>query len=491
MKKLLKYTLKKVPILKIIGENTEKYIEGISIHSKYVRKNMIFVACKGKIKNGHQFIIESIVKGANTIICEILPPIIYSNITYILVKKTIEALGLISSNFYDHPTKKIKLVGITGTNGKTSVASILHKLFYKMGEKTILISTIGIQIMSNKFINLYNTTPNIVEINKYLNLSIKKGCKYAFMEVSSHGIHQKRIFGLFFTGGVFTNITHDHLDYHQSFDNYLYIKRSFFKNFLSKKAFALINSDDKNSKKIIKNSLAKTYFYGIQKKANFSIKILKKNLHGTKLLLNGHQFFTFLIGEFNVYNLLASYVTAKLLGKKESEILKIINTIKPIKGRFEKFFSYSGIRIIVDYAHNPNGIKTVLNTIKEIKKKEERLICVIGCGGNRDIKKRSLMGKIVYEICDISIFTSDNPREENPEKILIDMKNFISSIHKETIKIILNRKKAIQTAIKIAKKKDIILIAGKGHENYQEIKGIRYPFDDMKIVKALLKKTIY
>ncbi|AWU43791.1 UDP-N-acetylmuramoyl-L-alanyl-D-glutamate--2,6-diaminopimelate ligase [Blattabacterium sp. (Cryptocercus kyebangensis)] len=487
MKKLLRDILINVHILKIIGYS-KKWIEGISMHSKMVKKNTIFVANKGKMTDGHLFIIEAIQNGANIIVCEKKPFIIQKSITYVIVKDSILALGTISSNFYDNPTKKIKLVGITGTNGKTSVTTILHCLFYKMGEKTILISTMGIKIMSKK-IPTVHTTPNIIEINKYLNRSIQKGCKYGFMEVSSHGIHQRRISGLLFTGGVFTNITHDHLDYHKSFKNYLSTKKLFFENFLHKNTFALMNVDDKNSHKIIKNVLAKTYFYGIKKKADYRIKILKEKINGNELLMDKHKFFTSLIGEFNIYNLLASYATARLLGKKEHEILKKIKTIKPIKGRFEQFLSYSGIRIIVDYAHNPNGIKTVLKTLKKIKKKEEKLICVIGCGGNRDKKKRSLMGKIVYDTCDRSIFTSDNPREEDPEKILIDMKKFRSYLKKEDILTIVNRKEAIKKAIQLAKKKDIIIIAGKGHENYQEIKGERYPFDDMKIAKTLLKNS--
>ncbi|WP_185872434.1 UDP-N-acetylmuramoyl-L-alanyl-D-glutamate--2,6-diaminopimelate ligase [Blattabacterium cuenoti] len=485
MKKKLKDILKKVNILKIIDKNPSKLIEGISISSKEIQKNMIFVAQKGKIQDGHQFIIDAIKNGANTIVCEKIIYPIYKYITYVLVEDSINALGIISSNFYDNPTKKIKLIGITGTNGKTSVATILHQIFSRIGEKNILISTIGIKILYKKYPTTH-TTPNIIEINKYLKLSICKGCKYAFMEVSSHGIHQKRISGLLFQGGVFTNITHDHLDYHESFDHYLSTKKIFFEN-LPKQSFALINSDDKNSHKIIKNILSKIYFYGLKKKTNFKIKILKKSIHGSLLFIDGHKIFTNLIGTFNVYNLLASYATGILLGKKKDDLIKEIKNIKPIRGRFEQFVSKSGIRVIVDYAHNPNGLKSVLNTLNKIKNNDCKLICIIGCGGNRDIKKRSLMGKIVYEKCDISIFTSDNPREEDMEKILIDMKNFKSNLNKKSIITFINRKKAIETAIQIAKKKDIILIAGKGHENYQEIKGIRFPFNDMKIAKNLLK----
>ncbi|WP_185869259.1 UDP-N-acetylmuramoyl-L-alanyl-D-glutamate--2,6-diaminopimelate ligase [Blattabacterium cuenoti] len=484
MKKKLKDLIQRVNVLKIMGENSS-LIEGISMYSKIIQKNMIFVAKKGKITDGHKFITDAIKNGANTIVCEKLPYPLFQNITYVLVPDSMNALGIISSNFYDNPTKNIKLIGITGTNGKTSVATILHQLFSKMGEKNILISTMGIKILSNKYTSTTHTTPNIIEINKYLNLSIRKGCKYAFMEVSSHGIHQKRIEGLLFQGGVFTNITHDHLDYHESFDRYLSTKKFFFEN-LSEKAFALINLDDKNSDKIIKNILSKIYFYGLKKDANFKIKVLKKSIHGSQLLIDGHTIFTSLIGTFNIYNLLASYATAILLGGKKDSILKEIKNIKPIRGRFEQFLSNSGIRVIVDYAHNPDGLKTVLNTINEIKNDDSKLICVIGCGGNRDIKKRSLMGKIVYEKCDVSIFTSDNPREEDIEKILIDMKNFQSFLKKKSILTFVRRKKAIETAIRIAKKKDIILIAGKGHETYQDIKGKRFPFNDMKIAKDLL-----
>ncbi|WP_238783771.1 UDP-N-acetylmuramoyl-L-alanyl-D-glutamate--2,6-diaminopimelate ligase [Blattabacterium cuenoti] len=432
MRKYLENILKNVNFLKKIG-CTRKYIEGISINSETInKKNIMFVAIKGKRTDGHLFILNAIKNGATCIVCEKLPFFnqYRKKVAFILVKNTMESLGVISSNFYNHPTKKIKLVGITGTNGKTSIATMLYHLFCKIGEKSTLISTMGVKILT-KTIPTKNTTPNIVDINKYLDFSIKKGCKYAFMEVSSHGIHQKRIEGLSFTGGVFTNITHDHLDYHKSFNNYLSIKRSFFEKFLPINSFSLINSDDPYSHQIIKNTLSKTYFYGLNKKSHYKIKILKKNFIKNKLLINKHEIYTSLIGKFNVSNLLAVYSTALLLGKNKKEIIHNIKNIQPIKGRFEQFLSRSGIRIIVDYAHNPDGIKNLLNTIKEIKEKKEKLICVIGCGGNRDKKKRPIIGKIVYEICDISIFTSDNPREENPEKILIDMNQFVSSIQKK------------------------------------------------------------
>ncbi|WP_185873495.1 UDP-N-acetylmuramoyl-L-alanyl-D-glutamate--2,6-diaminopimelate ligase [Blattabacterium cuenoti] len=492
MKKILKSVLKGVNILKIIGDTEYSYgklINGIYINSKNVKYNTIFVANKGINTNGNFFIEEAICNGANVIICEKPPVFIHKNITYIIVNDSTEALGIISSNYYNNPTNKINLIGITGTNGKTTVAVILHKLFSFLGEKNVLISTIGIRILSNEYSTEY-TTPNIIDINKYLYLSIKKGCKYAFMEVSSHGIHQKRIFGLFFKGAVFTNITHDHLDYHKSFNNYLSIKKNFF-NKLSKKSFSIINIDDKNYSKIIKDSINKIYFYGIKNKnSDFKLKILNKSFDGTKIIIDNNKININLIGTFNAYNILASYATSVLLGIDKKIILKNLSLLNPIVGRFDQYISKCGKRIIIDYAHNPNGLKNIIDSVREIIKNiNTNLICVIGCGGNRDVTKRSKMGKIIYEKCDISIFTSDNPRIENPSNIIMDMKKLISNKHKKSsIITIINRKKAINNAIKLSNKGDIILIMGKGHENYQEIKGIRYPFNDMDIVKNFFRK---
>ncbi|WP_185877566.1 UDP-N-acetylmuramoyl-L-alanyl-D-glutamate--2,6-diaminopimelate ligase [Blattabacterium cuenoti] len=487
----LENIIKRLIILEILGCNyiCNKIIKKITINSKLVKNNTIFIAKKGKNIDGHFFIEEAINNGANVIVCEKKMFYIKKNITYIIVKNSEEALGIIASNFYDNPTKKINLIGIVGTNGKTTISTILHQMFNNMGEKNILISTIGIKILSNKY-KSKNTTPDIIDINKYLNLSIKKGCKYAFMEVSSHGIHQKRTFGLLFKGGIFTNITHDHLDYHKSFDNYFYIKKKFFDN-LPENSFSLINRDDKNCFNIVKNTSSKVYFYGLYKKSDFKAKILNNSFTKNQFFINGNKITINLIGKFNVYNILASYATSILLGKKKQYILKKLNNYSfYVKGRFEQFISYSGIRVIVDYAHNPNGLKFILETIKEIIGENKiNLICVIGCGGNRDRKKRSIMGKIVYETCNISIFTSDNPRNEDPKKILMEMKNFNSElINKKPIITFINRKKAIEYAISIAKKNDIILIAGKGHENYQEIMGKLYSFNDMKIAKYFLSK---
>ncbi|WP_185878088.1 UDP-N-acetylmuramoyl-L-alanyl-D-glutamate--2,6-diaminopimelate ligase [Blattabacterium cuenoti] len=490
MKKTLKYVLNGVNILNIIGKYDNKSINGICINSKNVKSNTIFIANKGINTNGNLFIKQAIYNGASVIVCEKHPLFIYKNITYVIVHDSKEALGIISSNFYNNPTKKINLIGITGTNGKTSVAVILHQLFSNLGEKNILISTIGIKISSKIYYTEY-TTPNIIEINKYLNLSIKKGCKYAFMEVSSHGIDQKRISGLFFKVGIFTNITHDHLDYHKSFNDYLFVKQQFF-NQLTKKSFSIINIDDKNYSKIIEGSVNKIYFYGINNKnADFKIKILNKSFNGTKILINNKNKINInFIGKFNAYNVLASYAASVLLGMNYKIILKNLSLLHPVMGRCEQYVSKCGKRIIIDYAHNPNGLKNVINSIKEIIKNINiNLICVIGCGGNRDISKRSIMGKIVNEMCNISIFTSDNPRKENPLNIIMDMKKLLSIKEKKSIITFIDRKTAIHYAIKLSNKGDIILIMGKGHENFQEINGINYPFNDMKIVKNFLEKN--
>ncbi len=485
MTKILKEILSNVEILKIIGYVSNKCIKGITLNSKNIKNNFIFVAKTGDKTCGYNFINEAIKKGSNTIICEYYKKINFSqNITYIIVKNSVKSLGIISSNFYGNPTKKIILIGIIGTNGKTSTASILHQLFNNIGENSILISTIGIKILYDEY-STKNTTPNIIDINKYLSIAIKKKCKYAFMEVSSHAIKQNRICGLLFRGAIFTNITHDHLDYHKTFNNYISVKKYFFDK-MPKNSFSLINHDDENFSEIIKNTLSNVYFYGLKKKSNFIGKILSKNFNGTKLILNDNKVFTNLVGEFNIYNLLAGYSIARLLGKNKKNILNAIHKINPIKGRFEQFLSKSGIRIIVDYAHNPDGLKNVLKNILDIIDKKHNLICVIGCGGNRDKKKRKIMGKIVYEMCNVSIFTSDNPRMEDPNKIIEDMKKFKSSVTYNNIVSIIDRKKAIKYAIKIAKKNDVILITGRGHENYQNIKGKFYKFNDIDITKKLI-----
>ncbi len=492
MNKSLKFILQDIPVLKIIGTNN-KLIKGISTDSKSIQSNMMFIAYKGQTKDGHDFIEESIKKGATVIICEKIPIycIIHHKITYVLVKNSIDILGKIASNYYDNPTKKIKLIGITGTNGKTTVSSILYQLFYHLEEKPLLISTIAIIIL-NKQLDTIHTTPNIIDINKYLNLSIKKGCKYAFMEVSSHGIHQNRINGLFFFGGILTNITHDHLDYHKSFNHYISIKKTFFEKFLTRHSFALINADDQYSHIMTQNLLAKLYLYGIIHQYNCKIKIIHQTFNGHLLMINGYKFMFPLIGKFNVYNLLASYITATILldDKKKIIILKNLKNIIPIKGRCEQFITSYGVRIIVDYAHNPDGLKNLLISVNNLKSQTSKLLCIIGCGGNRDKTKRPLMGQIVYNICDISIFTSDNPRNEDPEEILYDMKKFILFTTKKVLLTIVDREKAIKSAIKMAKAKDIILILGKGHENYQEIQGTRYPFNDMIVVKKFFNKKI-
>ncbi|WGH27486.1 MAG: UDP-N-acetylmuramoyl-L-alanyl-D-glutamate--2,6-diaminopimelate ligase [Candidatus Bostrichicola ureolyticus] len=485
--KLLKDLLQKVSIKEIKGIITKK-VKKLCINHLNVVDNSIFAAICGNKFDGHNFIINAIKKGANTIICEKFPNEINKNITYILVNNTSEAIGIISSNFFDNPSEKINIIGITGTDGKTTIASMLYELFKKLGEKVALISTINIKIINYKFLTK-NTTPDVITINHILYLAIKKGCKYAFIEVSSHGIFQKRIFGLNFKLGIFTNITHDHINYHKNFNNYFLIKKLFFDS-LSKKSFALINADDKYSSIILKNSNANKYSYALKNnKSTYKAKIIKKNFSYTELLLNNNFLKTKLIGEYNTYNLLAIYGTANLLLKiNEDKIIKIMSTLRPIKGRFEQFL-YKKIRIIIDYAHTPNAISNVLETIQELKNNNNKLICVIGCGGNRDIEKRPIMASIAYNKSDLVILTSDNPREENPQNIINDMmKNLKIKNFKKKLFSIIDRKKAIENAIFFSKKGDIILIAGKGHEKYQEINGKRYYFNEKKLSKKFLKK---
>lgn len=481
--KILKNILQKVFIKKLIG-SYDIPVKKLSQHSLIIDSNILFAASHGNRVDGHSFIDNAIQNGAKIILCEKLPEIINKNVTYILVNNTIESLGIIASNFYDNPSEKLKLIGVTGTNGKTTITTLLYNLFSRLGEKSTLLSSIITKIIDEDIPSMY-TTPDIIQINQYLNKAVKLGCRYTFMEVSSHGIDQKRISGLNFAGGIFTNITHDHLDYHKTFQNYLLTKKKFF-NLLSQKSFALVNADDKYVSVILENSIAQKQSYGLKKTADYKAKILEKNFHGTKILINNYKIWTPLIGVFNIYNLLAVYGMAVAFGKNPQKILKIINILRSVKGRFQQILSTTGIRVIVDYAHTPHALKYVLQTIQELQKNQGRLICIIGCGGNRDKKKRPIMAKIAYEQSDQLILTSDNPRYEDPEKIIDEMEITLNIKNKKKSLRISNRKKAIKSAILLAKPKDIILIAGKGHENFQEIQGIQQKFNDIKIAKKIL-----
>lgn len=481
----LKDILYKVSLKTVIG-NTDVAIEKVEFDSRNVRLNDVFVAIRGTLSDGHEFISQASEKGALVIICEELPKKHIHGITYVLVEDSREALAIIASNYYQNPSADLKLIGVTGTNGKTTVASLLYQLFKKSGYKTGLFSTIKILVGEEAF-PTQNTTPDSITINKYLRAMADKGVEYCFMEVSSHGIDQHRTGGLHFAGGIFTNLTHDHLDYHDSFAEYRDVKKRFFDQ-LPTSAFALTNIDDKNGTIMVQNTKAKKKTYALKTYADFRAQILENRFEGLLLKIDENEIWTKLIGSFNAYNLLAIYAVAKLSGLEEMETLRLLSKLEPVGGRFQYDISAkSEIAVIVDYAHTPDALKNVLETINAIRANNEELICVMGCGGDRDKSKRPKMGHISSSLSDKVIFTNDNPRTENPEAILADIEAGVEPQNLGKVLNIPDRKQAIKTACVLAKKKDIILIAGKGHETYQEINGKRTEFDDFKIVKDILK----
>ena len=475
--KLLSHILKNIHPIKIIGD-TNIPIHTISNNSNTISPQSLFVAIKGTSTDGHLFINETIQKGATAIVCEKTPETLHPNITYIIVNNSAEALGHIAHSFYDEPTKKLQLIGITGTNGKTTSVTLLHQLFSKLGFKCGLISTIENKIHHQSLPSTH-TTPDAIQMNQLLHQMHNAKCEYVFTEVSSIGIHQKRTTGLLFKGAAFTNLTHDHLDYHKTFENYRDCKKQLFDN-LPHNSFAITNKDDKNGLFMIQNTKAIKYTYAVQSLADFKAKILEQHITGTLIEINGKQVWTKLIGKFNVYNTLLAYSIAKICGIDELSILKAISDLNPAKGRFQ-IYHYNNITGIVDYAHTPDALENVLKTINDLKQPHQKLITIIGCGGNRDTTKRPLMAKIACQLSDKIILTSDNPRNEDPLEIIQDMEKGISITDKRKTINIVNREEAIKTAIHMAQKEDIILIAGKGHENYQEIKGIKYPFNDYQI----------
>jgi UDP-N-acetylmuramoyl-L-alanyl-D-glutamate--2,6-diaminopimelate ligase len=481
--KILKDILYKVAVESVMG-STEIEIAAIEFDSRKVGNNFLFVAQKGLVHDGHRFINMAVSKGAIAIICEEIPEKPLSNITYIKVDDSNEALAILASNFYDNPSEKLKLIGITGTNGKTTIATLLYKLFKKAGYKVGLLSTI--KIMIDDFEKpATHTTPDSITINKVLYDMVKEGVALCFMEVSSHGIHQKRTAGLLFESGIFTNLTHDHLDYHESFAAYRDVKKSFFDN-LPKTAFALVNIDDKNGAVMLQNTSAKKYSYALKTIADYTVKIIENQFNGLLLNIDNHEVWTKLIGSFNAYNLLAIYACADLLGIDKLENLKLLSELENVDGRFQHAVSKMGVNSIVDYAHTPDALKNVLETINSIRTHNEQVITVIGCGGDRDKMKRPKMGHIASVLSNQVVFTSDNPRTEDPEEIIKDVEAGVSpENYKKTISIT-DRSQAIKTACKLAKQGDIILIAGKGHETYQIIGDKRLDFDDFKIVNELL-----
>lgn len=467
-----------------IHGSTQREIYGIAFDSREVKANDLFVAQKGLLSDGHQFIDNAIELGAITIICESLPENLNSEITYVEVENSNTALAIIASNFFENPSSKLKLIGITGTNGKTTIASLLYDLFQNAGYKTGLLSTVKIMVDKKRY-ETHHTTPNSVAINKYLNEMVAGGITYCFMEVSSHGIHQKRTEGLMFTGAVFTNLTHDHLDYHKTFADYRDVKKSLFDGLL-KSAFALTNIDDKNGRVMIQNTRAKKYTYAVKTMADFKARVIENQFTGLLLSINQQEVWTKLTGGFNAYNLLAVYGVANLLGLDSLKTLTLISELKSVSGRFQYFISGSGITAVIDYAHTPDALKNVLETINEIRIGKGDIITVVGCGGDRDKAKRPVMGRIATHLSTQVIFTSDNPRTEDPQTIIKELEEGVSSENLTKTLSILDREQAIKTASKLAKKGDIILIAGKGHENYQEINGKRIHFDDLEKITEML-----
>ncbi|WP_457609980.1 UDP-N-acetylmuramoyl-L-alanyl-D-glutamate--2,6-diaminopimelate ligase [Lutibacter sp.] len=482
--KLLKDILDKVKIITTNG-GTEKVINTIAFDSREVVRNSLFVAQKGLVFDGHQFIDKSIQQGAIAIVCEEFPKNLTQDVTYIKVEDSNSALAIIASNFYDNPSSKLKLIGITGTNGKTTIATLLYNLFQKLGYKSGLLSTVKIMVDTVEY-EATHTTPNSILINKYLNEMVDKDVEYCFMEVSSHGIHQKRTEGLQFAGGVFTNLTHDHLDYHKTFAAYRDVKKIFF-NSLPKSAFALVNIDDKNGAVMLQNTKAKKYSYALKTMADFKAKILENEFSGLLLNIDKNDIWTKLTGSFNAYNLVAIYGVANLLGLDSVRTLTAISELESVSGRFQHFVSNTGIIAIIDYAHTPDALKNVLETINNIRTGNEQVITVVGCGGDRDKAKRPVMGRIASQLSSQVVFTSDNPRSENPQTIIEEIERGVETQNIKKTIAILDREQAIKIAIKLANKGDIILIAGKGHETYQEIKGERSHFDDLEVVTHFLE----
>jgi UDP-N-acetylmuramoyl-L-alanyl-D-glutamate--2,6-diaminopimelate ligase len=483
--KKLKDILYRVAV-ELVHGSTDINIHALAFDSRNIGDNDVFVAIKGTLTDGHQYIPSVIKNGATAILCETLPPTIKAGVTYVRVKDTQKALAIMADNFYGNPSRQLQLIGITGTNGKTTVATLLYHQFKNAGYQAGLLSTVKVLVGTQEF-PATHTTPDSITINNYLRSMVDNGVTHCFMEVSSHGIHQKRTEGLHFSGGIFTNLSHDHLDYHNSFAEYRDVKKIFFDQ-LPKTAFALVNIDDKNGAVMLQNTGAKKYTYALRTVADYKGKILENSLNGLLLTINNNEVWTKLIGTFNAYNILAIYATADLLGIEPIENLRLISKLESVSGRFQYLISEGGITAIVDYAHTPDALKNVLETINAIRTHNEQVITVVGCGGDRDKAKRPKMAHIATQLSNQAIFTSDNPRTENPQTIIEEMETGVAPQNFKKFLSIVDRKQAIKTASKLAERGDILLIAGKGHEAYQEINGIRTDFDDYKIITETLKE---
>jgi UDP-N-acetylmuramoyl-L-alanyl-D-glutamate--2,6-diaminopimelate ligase len=476
--------LYKVAIRSVKGDLSIS-VNDLQIDSRKITKGSAFIAIKGGV-DGHLFIEKAIESGASTVICEMMPDTLQDDVVYVQVENTGAAAGEMAHNFFGHPSEKLRLVGVTGTNGKTTVATLLFKLFANLGCRSGLISTVQNQIGS-KVLAATHTTPDAISLNALLKQMVDEGCTHAFMEVSSHAIHQHRITGLHFAGGLFTNITHDHLDYHQTFNEYIRVKKSFFDS-LPSSAFAISNADDKRGPVMLQNTDAKKYLYSLRTVADFKGKILENNLSGLVMSINDQEVHFRLIGEFNAYNLLAVFGAAVCLGEDKQEVLTALSVLSGAEGRFDYSISRREHVIgIVDYAHTPDALLNVLVTIKNLRKGHEQIITVVGCGGDRDKTKRPIMAEVACEHSDRVIFTSDNPRSEDPEQIIRDMEKGLGAAAKRKYISITDRKEAIKSAVSLSKPEDIVLIAGKGHEKYQDIKGVKHHFDDKEVLEEMFK----
>ncbi|MEP7253636.1 MAG: UDP-N-acetylmuramoyl-L-alanyl-D-glutamate--2,6-diaminopimelate ligase [Ginsengibacter sp.] len=481
---LLQQILYKVKILSVAGTPVTE-VKDLQIDSRKVAAGTCFIAIRGSVADGHQFIDTAITNGASAIICETLPAKLNENMQYTVVEDSSIAAGVMAHNFYGNTSEKISLTGVTGTNGKTTIATLLFKLFYGLGYKCGLISTVQNQI-GDKVLPSTHTTPDAVSLNKLIADMANEGCTHIFMEVSSHAIHQHRIAGLHFAGGIFSNITHDHLDYHKTFDEYIKVKKQFFDS-LPSSSFALSNADDKRGAVMLQNTRGKKYLYSLKTIADFKGKIIENSLLGLLILIDDIEVHFRLIGAFNAYNLMAVYGAAVCLGENKQEVLRVLSTLTGAEGRFD-FIQSPREKIvgIVDYAHTPDALLNVLATIKNLRQGEEKIITVVGCGGDRDKTKRPVMAEVACEYSDKIIFTSDNPRSENPERIIKDMEEGVPVIARKKYISIVDRREAIKTAINLAHKEDIVLVAGKGHEKYQEIKGVKYDFDDKQVLQEMI-----
>ena len=483
--KYLSDILKGLPFTELQG-SVDMEINSIVFDSRKVKPGCLFVAVKGTVVDGHDYIEQAVKDGAVAVICEELPAHVTGEVDFFMVASSAEALGIVASSFYDKPSSKLKLVGVTGTNGKTTIATLLYKLFRDLGYKCGLLSTVENQI-NGQIVSATHTTPDPVELNKLLDEMVAKGCDYCFMEVSSHAVVQHRIAGLKFTGGIFSNLTHDHLDYHKTFANYRDAKKAFFDS-LPKNAFGLVNADDKNGAVMLQNTVAHKKTYGLKNMADYRAKIVENQFSGLQLNIDGEEVWFKLVGKFNAYNLLAVYATAMLLDQDKSKVLTTLSRLSGAEGRFDYVVSPDKIVGIVDYAHTPDAVQNVLSTIHDVRSGKEHIITVLGCGGDRDKTKRPIMAKTACEWSDMVILTSDNPRSEDPEQIIRDMEAGVTAEYKKRTMSIVDRHQAIKTAINLAKPGDIVLVAGKGHEKYQEIKGVRNHFDDKEELQKIFNQ---